>query len=338
MTRPNTWYAGPFGPRMGVMENMDEVTTLPKPASIDRAPLNQLAKRSRVGETIIEAALFIAAGISIITTIAIVVILLEEALRFFADDHVGVVSFLTETIWQPEANHFGILPLLNATLMITAIALLVAVPLGLASAIYLSEYASPRVRGLLKPALEMLAGVPTVVYGYFALTFVTAILRAVLGKDIVQVYNIASAGLVVGVLITPLIASLSEDALHAVPNSLREAAYGVGATRFETATQVILPAALSGVAAALVLAVSRAFGETMIVAIAAGAGPKLSWNPFESAEPMTGYMVRISGGDLSYQSLDYKSIYAIGLVVFAVTLLLNIISQRIVARFREVYE
>ena len=317
---------------------MEEVTTLPKSTSVERAPLNQLRKRPRVGEIIIEAALFIAAGISIITTIAIVIILMEEALRFFADERVTVVKFLTETIWQPEANHFGILPLLNATLMITAIALVVAVPLGLASAIYLSEYASPRVRGLLKPALEMLAGVPTVVYGYFALTFVTAILRAVLGQDFVQIYNIASAGLVVGVLITPLIASLSEDALHAVPNSLREAAYGVGATKFETATKVILPAALSGVAAAMVLAVSRAFGETMIVAIAAGAGPKLTWNPFVSAEPMTGYMVRISGGDLSYQSLDYKSIYAIGLVVFAVTLVLNIISQRIVARFREVYE
>ena len=317
---------------------MEEVTTLPKSTSVERAPLNQLRKRPRVGEIIIEAALFIAAGISIITTIAIVIILMEEALRFFADERVTVVKFLTETIWQPEANHFGILPLLNATLMITAIALLVAVPLGLASAIYLSEYASPRVRGLLKPALEMLAGVPTVVYGYFALTFVTAILRAVLGQDFVQIYNIASAGLVVGVLITPLIASLSEDALHAVPNSLREAAYGVGATKFETATKVILPAALSGVAAAMVLAVSRAFGETMIVAIAAGAGPKLTWNPFVSAEPMTGYMVRISGGDLSYQSLDYKSIYAIGLVVFVVTLILNIISQRVVARFREVYE
>ncbi len=320
------------------MENMEEVTTLPNSTSVERTPLNQLRKRPRVGEIIIEAALFIAAGISIITTIAIVIILMEEALRFFADDRVSLVSFLTETIWQPEANHFGILPLLNATLMITVISLLVAVPLGLASAIYLSEYASPRVRGILKPALEMLAGVPTVVYGYFALTFVTAILRAVLGKDLVQIYNIASAGLVVGVLITPLIASLSEDALHAVPNSLREASYGVGATKFETATKVILPAALSGVAAALVLAVSRAFGETMIVAIAAGAGPKLTWNPFVSAEPMTGYMVRISGGDLSYQSLDYKSIYAIGLVVFAVTLVLNIISQRIVARFREVYE
>ncbi len=325
---------------------MENLTVLPprgeagsgRAGTADVSDVPDLSRRHHIGERTIESGLFIAAAVSILTTIGIIAILLEEALRFFADERVTVVNFLTDTTWQPQANHFGILPLLNATLMITAIALLVAIPLGLASAVFLSEYASPRVRGLLKPALEMLAGVPTVVYGYFALTFVTAILRAVLGKDIVQIYNVASAGLVVGVLITPLIASLSEDALHAVPTSLREAAYGVGATRFETAVKVVLPAALSGVAAALVVAISRAFGETMVVAIAAGAGPKLTWNPFESAETMTGYMVRISGGDLSYESLDYKSIYAIGLVVFAVTLLLNIISQRIVARCREVYE
>ncbi len=324
---------------------MEEATVLP-PRGVRGSGHDQtasggvpdLARRSRIGERAIEASLLFAAAVSILTTIGIVAILLEEALRFFADERVTVVNFVTDTVWQPQANHFGIWPLLNASLMITAIALVVAIPLGLASAVFLSEYASPRVRGLLKPALEMLAGVPTVVYGYFALTFVTAILRAILGKDIVQIYNVASAGLVVGVLITPLIASLSEDALHAVPNSLREAAYGVGATKFETAVQVVLPAALSGVAAALVVSISRAFGETMVVAIAAGAGPKLTWNPFESAETMTGYMVRISGGDLSYESLDYKSIYAIGLVVFGVTLLLNIISQRVVARFREVYE
>ena len=324
---------------------MEEATVLP-PRGVRGSGQDQtasggvpdLARRSRIGERAIEASLLFAAAVSILTTIGIVVILLEEALRFFADERVTVVNFVTDTVWQPQANHFGIWPLLNASLMITAIALVVAIPLGLASAVFLSEYASPRLRDLLKPTLEMLAGVPTVVYGYFALTFVTAILRAVLGKDIVQIYNVASAGLVVGVLITPLIASLSEDALHAVPNALREAAYGVGATKFETAVQVVLPAALSGVAAALVVSISRAFGETMVVAIAAGAGPKLTWNPFESAETMTGYMVRISGGDLSYESLDYKSIYAIGLVVFGVTLLLNIISQRVVARFREVYE
>ena len=332
---------------MGEMEkDVDKITALPRAGdagagrnvAAGSSGTPDLARRPRIGERTIEGGLFFAAAVSILTTIGIVFILLEEALRFFADERVSVTNFFTDTVWQPQANHFGILPLLNATLMITVIALLVAIPLGLAAAVYLSEYASPRLRGLLKPALEMLAGVPTVVYGYFALTFVTAILRAVLGKDVVQIYNVASAGLVVGVLITPLIASLSEDALHAVPNSLREAAYGVGATKFETAIKVILPAALSGVAAAMVVAISRAFGETMVVAIAAGAGPNLTWNPFESAETMTGYMVRISGGDLSYQSLDYKSIYAIGLVVFGVTLLLNIISQRIVARFREVYE
>ena len=332
---------------MGEMEkDVDKITALPRAGDVGAgrnvatglSSTPDLARRPRVGERTIEGSLFFAAAVSILTTIGIVFILLEEALRFFADERVSVTNFITDTVWQPQANHFGILPLLNATLMITAIALLVAIPLGLAAAVYLSEYASPRLRGLLKPALEMLAGVPTVVYGYFALTFVTAILRGLLGKDVVQIYNVASAGLVVGVLITPLIASLSEDALHAVPNSLREAAYGVGATKFETAIKVILPAALSGVAAAMVVAISRAFGETMVVAIAAGAGPNLTWNPFDSAETMTGYMVRISGGDLSYQSLDYKSIYAIGLVVFGVTLLLNIISQRIVARFREVYE
>lgn len=297
-----------------------------------------LTKRPRVGEIVIEAGLFVAGAISIVTTIAIVVILMEEALRFFAAPEVTLTNFLTDTKWQPQANHFGILPLLSATLMVTFIALMVAIPLGLASAIYLSEYATPKVRSTLKPGLELLAGIPTVVYGYFALTFVTPFLRGIFGENVVNIYNVMSAGLVVGVLITPLIASLSEDALHAVPTSLREAAFGVGATRFETATRVVLPAALSGIAAALVVAISRAFGETMVVAIAAGAGPKLTLNPFESAETMTGYMVRISGGDLSYESLDYKSIYAIGMVVFAVTLLLNIISQRIVRRFREVYE
>jgi phosphate transport system permease protein len=183
-----------------------------------------------------------------------------------------------------------------------------------------------------------IGGIPTVVYGYFALTFVTPLLRGIFGHDIVQIYNMASAGLVVGVLTIPLVASLSEDALYAVPQSLREASYGLGATRLETATRIVLPAALSGVTAAFVVAISRAVGETMIVALAAGAGPNFTFNPFSAAETMTGYMVRISGGDLSYGSVDYQSIFAIGLVVFLLTLLLNLVSQRIVRRFREVYE
>ena len=271
-------------------------------------------------------------------TIGIVYVLLRDALTFFALPEVSLTEFFTDTVWQPQIGRFGILPLLNATLMVSAIAMLVALPLGMATAIYLSEYAAPRVRGILKPILEVLAGLPTVVYGYFALTFMTPLLRAVFGRDLVQIYNVASAGLVVGILIIPLVASLSEDALHAVPDSLRQAAYGLGATRLETSLRVVVPAGLSGITAAFVVAISRAVGETMIVAIAAGAGPNLTFNPFVAAETMTGYMVRISGGDLSYDSVDYQSIFAVGLVVFAMTLTLNLISQRIVRRFREVYE
>jgi phosphate transport system permease protein len=233
---------------------------------------------------------------------------------------------------------FGILSLVNATLMVSAIAMLVALPLGLATAIYLSEYASPRARGILKPILEVLAGIPTVVYGYFALTFMTPLLRRLFGVDTVQIFNTASAGIVVGILIIPLVSSLSEDALHAVPLALRQAAYGLGATKLETAVRIVVPAALSGITAAFVVAISRAVGETMIVAIAAGAGPSFTFNPFESAETMTGHIVRISGGDLSYDSIDYDSIFAIGLLLFFMTLSLNVISQRVVRRFREVYE
>jgi phosphate transport system permease protein len=221
--------------------------------------------------------------------------------------------------------------------MVPGIAMLVALPLGLAIAIYLSEYASPRAKGLLKPILEILAGIPTVVYGYFALTFMTPILRSIFGVD-VEIYNTASAGIVVGILVIPLVSSMSEDALSAVPHGLREAAYGLGATKLETAAKVILPAAISGVAAAFIVAISRAIGETMIVALAAGAGPNFTFNPFKSAETMTGHIVRISGGDLSYDSIDYNSIFAIAIVLFFITLLLNVISQNIVRRFREVYE
>ncbi len=251
---------------------------------------------------------------------------------------VSLVEFFTKTEWNPQIGKFGILPLVNATLMTSAIAMLVALPIGLSIAIYLSEYASERVRSTLKPTLEILAGIPTVVYGYFALTFMTPILRSIFGQETVQIYNTASAGIVIGILIIPLVSSMSEDALHAVPRSLREAAYGLGATKLETAVQVVLPAAISGIAAAFIVAISRAIGETMIVAIAAGAGPKFTFNPFESAETMTGHIVRISGGDLSYNSIDYNSLFAIGLLLFFITLTLNIISQQVVRRFREEYE
>ena len=256
----------------------------------------------------------------------------------FTADKVTIKEFFSSTKWNPQIGDFGIWPLLNSTLMTSMIAMLVALPLGLSVAIYLSEYASDRARSILKPILEVLAGVPTVVYGYFALTFMTPLLRAILGSNVVEIYNTASAGIVIGILIIPLVSSMSEDALHAVPDSLRQAAYGMGATRLETAIKVVLPAAMSGITAAFIVSISRAIGETMIVAIAAGAGPKFTFNPFVSAETMTGHIVRISGGDLSYDSIDYNSIFAIGLMLFLITLTLNIISRRIVTRFREVYE
>ncbi|MBN1285381.1 MAG: phosphate ABC transporter permease subunit PstC [Anaerolineae bacterium] len=260
----------------------------------------------------------------------------KDAEVFIGDD-ISLVEFFTSTKWFPQLGEFGILPLLNATLMTTAIAMLVALPLGLSAAVYLSEYAAPRARAVLKPILEILAGVPTVVYGYFALTFMTPLLRSLFGEQ-VQVYNTASAGLVMGIMIIPYVSSVSEDALNAVPRALREASYGLGATRFETATRVVVPAALSGVIAAFILGISRAIGETMIVALAAGAGPNFTFNFFEPAETMTGHIVRISGGDLSYNSIDYNSLFAIGLTLFFMTLALNLISRQVTKRFREVYQ
>ena len=313
-------------------------SALPRAETSREEMEKELAKRPHLGETIIEGSILLAGLISIAVTIGIVVVLARDALYFFALDEVTLVDFFTDTVWQPQIGRFGVLPLLTATLMVSFIAMLVALPLGLATASYLSEYASVRARNTIKPILEVLAGIPTVVYGYFALTFMTPFLRTIFGRDTVQIYNVASAGIVVGILIIPLVASLSEDALHAVPRSLREAAYGLGATKLETTLRVVIPAALSGITAAFVVSISRAVGETMIVAIAAGAGPNLTVNPLEAAETMTGYMVRISGGDLSYDSVDYQSIFAVGLVVFAMTMLLNIFSQRIVRRFREAYE
>lgn len=297
-----------------------------------------LRKRPRPGETAIQSFLFVCGAISIFTTVGIIYVLGHESLLFFSSPDVSLVEFFTSTRWQPAILEFGILPLLNATLMTSGIALLVALPLGLSAAIYLSEYATPRVRGVLKPILEVLAGIPTVVYGYFALSFMTPLLRSIFGVNTVEIYNTASAGLVMGILILPLVTSMSEDALNAVPDSLREAAYALGATRLETAVKVVAPAALSGITAAFIIAASRAVGETMIVAVAAGAGPNFTFNPFQAAETMTGHIVRISGGDLSYDSIDYNSIFAIGLMLFFMTLALNLISARVVRRFREVYE
>ena len=305
-------------------------------AAVER-PLD-LRKRPRIGETIIQTILFICGFVSIFTTLGIVWVLGREALLFFQEDVVSLGEFFTNTVWQPAIDEFGILPLVNATLMTSFIAMLVAVPLGLGAALYLSEYASARSRGILKPILEVLAGVPTVVYGYFALTFVTPLLRGAFGSDTVSIYNTLSAGLVVGVLITPIIATLSEDALSSVPGGLRQASFGLGATKWETATKIVFPAALSGVIAACIIAMSRAVGETMVVALAAGASPNFTVNPFEPAETMTGHIARISSGDLSYGSIDYESLFAVGLMLFFITLVLNILSRWVVLRFREVYE
>lgn len=258
-----------------------------------------------------------------------------------------LVEFFTNTVWQPAIFEFGIFPLIYGTLITSIIAMLVALPLGLGAAIYLSEYAPTNVRSTLKPILEILAGIPTVVYGYFALTFMTPLLRSIFGQEVVQIFNSASAGIVVGILIIPLVSSMSEDALRAVPRALREASYGLGANKQETTLKVVLPAALSGIVAAFIVAISRAIGETMIVAIAAGSGPLNNIGEvfgqrglgivFVSAETMTGHIARISGGDLSYDSIDYNSIFAIGLTLFVITFILNIISRVIINRFREAY-
>ncbi|MBZ0299719.1 MAG: phosphate ABC transporter permease subunit PstC [Anaerolineae bacterium] len=255
----------------------------------------------------------------------------------FVGVQVTLDKFLTDTKWAPQIGRFGIMELVIPTLVITIIAMVVSIPLGLGAAVYIAEYATPRVRGILKPILEILAGIPTVVYGYFALTFITPLLQAIFGLN-VKVYNMASAGIVVGILIIPTISSIGEDALRAVPRALREASYGLGATKLETVYKVLLPAALSGIVAAVILGFSRAVGETMIVLIASGAGPNLTVNPFDSAETMAGHIARISTGDLSFGSIDYNSVFAVGLTLFIMTLLLNFASTLVTRRFREVYQ
>ncbi len=311
--------------------------------------LPDLSSRSSIGESVIAGVLFLCGIISIFTTISIVVVLVREAYLFFGAPEVTLREFFTGTNWQPAIGQFGIWPLVNATLMTSFAAMLVSLPLGISAAIYLSEYASERARGIIKPILEILAGIPTVVYGYFALTFMTPLLRNIFGKGTVDIFNTGSAGIVMGFMILPMISSISEDALRAVPDSLRNAAYGLGATKFETAVRVVVPAALSGIMAAFILGLSRAVGETMIVAVAAGAGPRNfdNWgeafsaegfNFFKAAETMTGHIARISQGDISYATLDYSSIFSIGLLLFIITLMLNIISRSVVNRLREQYE
>ncbi|MFZ5652722.1 MAG: phosphate ABC transporter permease subunit PstC [Bacillota bacterium] len=292
-------------------------------------------RRNYSTEKAIQLVLFVCALISVFTTVAIVVTLIVETLSFFKE--VSVKEFLLGDKWTPllEPQHFGVLPLLSGTLLVTVISGIVAIPLGLASAVYLSEFAPERVRKTVKPVLEVLAGVPTVVYGYFALTFVTPVIRTYLPET--DFFNALSASIVLGIMLLPMVSSLSEDAMVAVPQSIREAGFALGSTRFEVAARIVLPAAFSGIVASFILALSRAVGETMIVALAAGASPKITLNPLESIQTMTGYIVQVSLGDTPYGTVEYKTIFAVGMGLFVITLIMNILSQTLVKRYREVY-
>lgn len=301
------------------------------------APQIDLSSRRHLGETAIRSVLFACAAVSIFTTVGIIAILVEQAWEFFRE--VPILSFLTGTKWTAlfKNPEYGVLPLVAGTLWITLIAMLVAIPLGLMSAIYLSEYAGPKVRGWLKPTLELLAGIPTIVYGFFAVTFIRPEMLKRIFPDIGP-FSALAAGIAVGIMIIPLVASLSEDAMRAVPRSLREGGYAMGATKNEVSWQVVVPAAISGIIASFILAMSRAVGETMIVALAAGSKAQLSGNPLEPMQTMTGFIVQTFSGDVVAGSTPYLSLFAVGLLLFVITLILNIFSQWVVARFREVYE
>ena len=305
-----------------------------------------VSSRSPVPELAAKVLLGLCAAVSLVTTVGIVIVLFEEAITFFAIRGVSVVEFFTDDAWRPftgpesEAFRIGILPLLNSTLLITAIALLVAIPFGLASAIYLSEYARPQVRRTVKPILELLAGMPTIVLGYFALTLVTPFLRDVFGAERIPIFNAFSAGIVVGVLLVPTVASISEDAMTAVPRDLRAAAYGLGATKRHVSLRVVFPAALSGIVSACLLAFGAAIGETMIVSVAAGGLPPAdvpTANPFQQVQTMTAYIVQAIGGEAPRGSAIYQSLFAVGALLFILTFTTNYIAMRLARRFRETY-
>ena len=293
-------------------------------------------RRRALIERGIHGVLFLCAAVSILTTAGIIFTLFGEALAFFRD--VPIVDFLTGTRWTPlfASKSFGVLPLVNGTLVVALIAIVVAVPIGLMSAIFLSEYAPARVRAGIKPVLEVLAGIPTVVYGYFALLFVTPILRQIFPQT--QVFNVLSAGIVMGFMILPMMASISEDALRVVPRSLREGAFALGATKFQVTVRVVVPGALSGILAAVILSVSRAIGETMIVSIAAGQQPKIGFDLLASMETMTAYIVQVSLGDTPQDTIEYRTLFAVGTLLFLMTFVMNILSDWIVRRYREVYQ
>ena len=292
--------------------------------------------RKVLPERVITVIMVLCTMMSVLTTVGIVLILLFQSLPFFGE--VSFIEFITGTRWTPlfQSKHFGVLALVSATVLIALLSMFVALPLGLLSAIFLSEYAPEKVRRIVKPVLEVLAGIPTVVYGYFALLFVTPILQSI--SEDIFVFNAMSASIVMGVMILPMVVSLSEDAMRAVPRSLREAAYGLGATRLEVSTKVVVPAALSGIVASFILAVSRAIGETMIVTIAAGQSPNFTFNPFVPIQTMTSYIVQVSLGDTPTGTLESRTIFAVALVLFVMTLAMNLLSHYVVRRFREEYE
>lgn len=294
-------------------------------------------RKPRYGEAVIKVILVAAAAVSIFTTFGILLSVVIPAIAFFRE--IPVWSFLTGTEWTPlfKDGQFGVLPLISGTLVITVIAVAVAIPFGLGAAIYLSEYANPRVRRTLKPTLEVLAGIPTVVYGFFALEFLTRIVLVRIFPDI-DIFNALSAGLIMGIMIIPTVASLSEDAMSAVPAGLRDGSYALGSSKRQTAVKVVIPAALSGIVAAFVLGISRAIGETMIVTVAAGLEPRLSINPLEGMQTMTSYIAAAGAGDLATGSIEYQSIFAVGLLLFIMTFLMNMVSIRLVRRFRQVYQ
>jgi phosphate transport system permease protein len=291
--------------------------------------------RRHLGERVIEAVLFLMAFLSVAITLAIVAMLVKESVVFF--EHVPLWDFLTDTQWTPlfDDAHYGILPLVSGTVVSSAVALLVAIPMGTITAIYLSEFAPFTVREVAKPFLELLGGVPTVVYGYFALLFVTPLFQKILPE--LPGFSLLSAGLVMGIMIIPYVSSMAEDAMRAVPMNLREGSYAMGATKFQTAIRVVMPAAFSGIAAAYILGISRAVGETMVVAVAAGMQPNLTWNPMEPAATITAYIVQVSLGDLPHGSIGYQTIFAAGLTLLLLTLAFNIVGHVLRKRYREIY-
>lgn len=312
------------------------MSTASTPADRDRTAAALRRETSRLGERAIHAFLWACAAVSVLTTIGIVVLLLAESLRFFGE--VSLWEFLTSGEWTPQFNppEFGVAPLVCGTLLVTGGAILLAAPLGLGAAIYLSEYAPPAVRETVKPLLEVLAGIPSVVYGVIAVTTISPVVRAAF--DASSISNALSASVVVGFMILPTIISLSEDVLRSVPRDLRNAAYALGATKYDVTAKVVVPAALSGIVASFLLAISRAIGETMAVTLAAGATPRLTLNPLDSVQTMTAAIVQISKGDAPAGSLEYRTIFAVGLALFVCTMALNLLAQWVLSRMREKYE